>query len=106
MNVGSMNEPQWKARMRLTWQNSVLRCASRVAGAQFRSMTTCCRVRFTGVRAPIPSLEPKGREAHKRRRGFSHLIVVMKSHATEAEIQAVARMVEDLDYNAHIIRGV
>jgi 3-deoxy-7-phosphoheptulonate synthase len=30
----------------------------------------------------------------------------MKAHATEAEIQAVARMVEDLDYNAHIIRGV
>jgi len=30
----------------------------------------------------------------------------MKAHATEAEIQAVAKMVEDLDYNAHIIRGV
>src|SRR3984957_14957130 len=35
-----------------------------------------------------------------------HLIVVMKAHATEAEIQAVAKMVEDLDYNAHIIRGI
>ena len=30
----------------------------------------------------------------------------MKAHATEAEIQAVARMVEELDYNAHIIRGI
>ena len=30
----------------------------------------------------------------------------MKAHATEAEIQAVAKMVEDLDYNAHIIRGI
>lgn len=34
------------------------------------------------------------------------MIVVMKAHATEAEIQAVAKMVEELDYNAHIIRGV
>jgi 3-deoxy-7-phosphoheptulonate synthase len=34
------------------------------------------------------------------------LIVVMKAHASEAEIQAVVKMVEDLDYNAHIIRGV
>jgi len=34
------------------------------------------------------------------------LIVVMKAHATEAEIQAVAKMVEELDYNAHIIRGI
>src|SRR5271166_4248747 len=30
----------------------------------------------------------------------------MKAHATEDEIQAVAKMVEDLDYNAHIIRGI
>jgi len=30
----------------------------------------------------------------------------MKAHASEAEIQAVVKMVEDLDYNAHIIRGV
>ena len=34
------------------------------------------------------------------------MIVVMKPHATEAQIQAVAKMVEDLDYNAHIIRGI
>jgi len=30
----------------------------------------------------------------------------MKAHASEAEIQAVVRMVEELDYRAHIIRGV
>jgi 3-deoxy-7-phosphoheptulonate synthase len=30
----------------------------------------------------------------------------MKAHATEAEIQAVVAMVEELDYRAHIIRGV
>lgn len=30
----------------------------------------------------------------------------MKAHASEAEIQTVVKMVEDLDYNAHIIRGV
>jgi 3-deoxy-7-phosphoheptulonate synthase len=34
------------------------------------------------------------------------LIVVMKAHASEAEIQTVVKMVEDLDYNAHVIRGV
>src|SRR4029077_5261014 len=34
------------------------------------------------------------------------MIVVMKAHATEAEIQTVVKMVEDLDYNAHVIRGV
>ena len=34
------------------------------------------------------------------------MIVVMKAHATEAEIQTVVRMVEELDYSAHIIRGV
>jgi 3-deoxy-7-phosphoheptulonate synthase len=30
----------------------------------------------------------------------------MKAHASEAEIQTIVKMVEDLDYNAHIIRGV
>jgi 3-deoxy-7-phosphoheptulonate synthase len=30
----------------------------------------------------------------------------MKAHASEAEIQTVVKMVEDLDYNAHVIRGV
>jgi 3-deoxy-7-phosphoheptulonate synthase len=30
----------------------------------------------------------------------------MKAHATEAEIQTVVGMVEELDYRAHIIRGV
>jgi 3-deoxy-7-phosphoheptulonate synthase len=34
------------------------------------------------------------------------LIVVMKAHASEADIQTVVRMVEELDYNAHVIRGV
>ncbi len=34
------------------------------------------------------------------------MIVVMKAHASEAEIQTIVKMVEDLDYNAHIIRGV
>ena len=34
------------------------------------------------------------------------MIVVMKAHATEAEIQQIVRMVEELDYRAHIIRGV
>jgi len=34
------------------------------------------------------------------------LIVVLKAHATEDEIQTVVRMVEDLDYRAHVIRGV
>jgi len=34
------------------------------------------------------------------------LIVVMKSHADEAEIQNVVRMAEALDYRAHVIRGV
>ncbi len=34
------------------------------------------------------------------------MIVVMKAHASEAEIQTVVKMVEDLDYNAHVIRGV
>jgi 3-deoxy-7-phosphoheptulonate synthase len=34
------------------------------------------------------------------------LIVVMKAHASEAEIQTIVKMVEALDYNAHIIRGV
>ncbi|MFZ0889402.1 MAG: 3-deoxy-7-phosphoheptulonate synthase [Candidatus Binataceae bacterium] len=34
------------------------------------------------------------------------MIVVMKAHATEEEIQAVVRMVGELDYRAHIIRGV
>ncbi|MGH7933999.1 MAG: 3-deoxy-7-phosphoheptulonate synthase, partial [Candidatus Binataceae bacterium] len=34
------------------------------------------------------------------------MIVVMKAQATEADIQTVVRMVEELDYKAHIIRGV
>lgn len=34
------------------------------------------------------------------------MIVVMKAHATEADIEAVVRMVEALDYRAHVIRGV
>ena len=34
------------------------------------------------------------------------MIVVMKAHATEDEIDTVVKMVEDLDYRAHIIRGV
>jgi len=34
------------------------------------------------------------------------VIVVMKAHAAEAEIEAVVRMVEALDYRAHVIRGV
>src|ERR1700758_1215602 len=43
----------------------------------------------------------------RRQRGVnSTVIVVMKAGATEAEIQAVVGMVEKLDYNAHIIRGV
>ncbi|HZO81927.1 MAG TPA: 3-deoxy-7-phosphoheptulonate synthase [Candidatus Binataceae bacterium] len=34
------------------------------------------------------------------------MIVVMKAGATEAEIENVVRMVEELDYRAHVIRGV
>jgi 3-deoxy-7-phosphoheptulonate synthase len=34
------------------------------------------------------------------------VIVVMKASATEAEIQTVVGMVEQLDYSAHIIRGI
>ncbi len=34
------------------------------------------------------------------------MIVVMKAHATEDEIQTVVKMVEDLEYQAHIIRGI
>jgi 3-deoxy-7-phosphoheptulonate synthase len=34
------------------------------------------------------------------------VIVVMKAHAGEAEISNVIRMVEALDYRAHVIRGV
>jgi 3-deoxy-7-phosphoheptulonate synthase len=34
------------------------------------------------------------------------VIVVMKAHATEADIQAVVTAVEELDYRGHIIRGV
>ncbi len=34
------------------------------------------------------------------------MIVVMKAHASGAEIQAVVRMAEELDYRAHVIRGV
>lgn len=35
-----------------------------------------------------------------------NVIIVMKPHAAEAEIQNVVRMVEALDYSAHVIRGV
>jgi 3-deoxy-7-phosphoheptulonate synthase len=34
------------------------------------------------------------------------VIVVMKAHASEDEIQRIVQMVEQLDYKAHIIRGV
>lgn len=34
------------------------------------------------------------------------MIVVMKAHAAEADIQNVVRMAEELDYHAHIIVGV
>jgi len=34
------------------------------------------------------------------------VIVVMKAHACEADIETVVRMVEALDYHAHVIRGV
>jgi 3-deoxy-7-phosphoheptulonate synthase len=34
------------------------------------------------------------------------VIVVMKAHATEADLEAVVKMVEALDYRAHIIRGI
>jgi 3-deoxy-7-phosphoheptulonate synthase len=34
------------------------------------------------------------------------VIVVMKAHAAEADIQNVVRMVEQLDYHAHVIVGV
>ena len=34
------------------------------------------------------------------------MIVVMKAHATEDQIQAIVQVVEGLDYRAHIIRGV
>jgi len=34
------------------------------------------------------------------------LIVVMKAGASESDIQAIIRMVEELDYRAHVIRGV
>ncbi|MBV8771691.1 MAG: 3-deoxy-7-phosphoheptulonate synthase [Deltaproteobacteria bacterium] len=34
------------------------------------------------------------------------MIVVMKAHATEADIQNVVRMAEELDYRSHIIVGV
>jgi 3-deoxy-7-phosphoheptulonate synthase len=34
------------------------------------------------------------------------VIVVMKAHATESDIQTVVRMVEELDYRAHVINGV
>ncbi len=39
-------------------------------------------------------------------RGVSRLIVVMKAGASESDIQAIIRMVEELDYRAHVIRGV
>src|SRR5581483_7675392 len=38
--------------------------------------------------------------------GACSVIVVMKAGATEAEIENVVRMVEELDYRAHVIRGV
>ena len=34
------------------------------------------------------------------------MIVVMKSHASEDDLQNVIRMVEQLDYSAHVIRGI
>jgi 3-deoxy-7-phosphoheptulonate synthase len=34
------------------------------------------------------------------------LIVVMKAHATEDQVRNIVRMVEGLDYRAHVIRGV
>ncbi|HKV53221.1 MAG TPA: 3-deoxy-7-phosphoheptulonate synthase [Candidatus Binataceae bacterium] len=34
------------------------------------------------------------------------MIIVMKAHATEADIQNVVRMAEDLDYRAHVIVGI
>jgi 3-deoxy-7-phosphoheptulonate synthase len=34
------------------------------------------------------------------------LIVVMKAQATEEDIRLVVRMVEELDYRAHVIRGI
>jgi 3-deoxy-7-phosphoheptulonate synthase len=39
-------------------------------------------------------------------RGSIPLIIVMKAHATDADIEAVIGMVEALDYRAHVIRGV
>ena len=44
VNIGSMNDGEGAMR-RLSWQNCFLRRANRLAGAQFRSMTTCCRVK-------------------------------------------------------------
>src|SRR5215472_10208372 len=35
-----------------------------------------------------------------------NVIVVMKAHATQADIENVVRMAEELDYRAHIIVGV
>ena len=34
------------------------------------------------------------------------MIVVMKAHASEGDLEAVVKMVEALDYRAHIIRGI
>ena len=34
------------------------------------------------------------------------MIIVMKSHAIPADIENVVRMVEALDYRAHVITGV
>jgi 3-deoxy-7-phosphoheptulonate synthase len=34
------------------------------------------------------------------------MIIVMKSHANQADIDSVVRLVEALDYRAHVIRGV
>ena len=34
------------------------------------------------------------------------MIIVMKSHASPADVANVVRMVEALDYRAHVIRGV
>jgi 3-deoxy-7-phosphoheptulonate synthase len=34
------------------------------------------------------------------------LIVVMKAHATEDQIQNIIKLVENLDYRAHVIRGI
>jgi 3-deoxy-7-phosphoheptulonate synthase len=48
-------------------------------------------------------MNPAKRRVSKRQ---SSVIVVMKSHATQAEIENVIKAVEALAYHAHVIRGV